>query len=406
MSSSNNNNTSMIPVLDRSNYGAWSKVMRAFLRAQGLWQFVNGMIECPDVLDPKKSTEDELKINKNALNDWDKHDNMAIGHMTLRLSTSIQEEVSALNTSAGIWERLEERYGKATPTTVYKDFKEALSVRLHANQNPSPAMDKMAACFQCLTSAEVDVLEQIKAMMLLAALPQKWEMLVSIVTQQRNLDNIKFIDVRDAVLAQFQSETMRSNHGQRNKGQNQGQQANKLSAVKCKRDNPNFSNQQQGEGQHQQQQNQQNSDKPKHQRSQHSYAWIVCLCTKDAALGALKQFLAMIKNQHSTTVKEWMSDAGGEYKSEAFLKTLKDAGIKILQSAPHTPQQNGQAERFMRTLMDKAEAMCHETCLPQSWWEFAVQHATHVYNRTPLRRLEWQTPYQLLNGEVPDISHL
>ena len=137
-----------------------------------------------------------------------------------------------------------------------------------------------------------------------------------------------------------------------------------------------------------------------------SYAWIVCLRTKDAALGALKQFLAMIKNQHDTTVKEWMSDAGGEYKSEAFLKTLKDAGIKILQSALHTPQQNGRAERFMRTLMDKAEAMRHEACLPQSWWEFAVQHATHVYNRTPLRRLEWRTPYELLNGEVPDISHL
>jgi transposase InsO family protein len=72
-----------------------------------------------------------------------------------------------------------------------------------------------------------------------------------------------------------------------------------------------------------------------------SYAWIVCLHTKDAALGALKQFLAMVKTQHNATVKEWMSDAGGEYKSDAFLKTLKDAGIKILQSAPHTPEQNG-----------------------------------------------------------------
>jgi hypothetical protein len=33
-----------------------------------------------------------------------------------------------------------------------------------------------------------------------------------------------------------------------------------------------------------------------------------------------------------------MSDARDEYKSDAFLKTLKDAGIKILQSALHTPQ--------------------------------------------------------------------
>ena len=57
-----------------------------------------------------------------------------------------------------------------------------------------------------------------------------------------------------------------------------------------------------------------------------------------------------------------MSDAGGEYKSDAFLKHFKDAGIKVLQSAPHTPQQNGPAEHFMRTIMDKAQALRLEAC--------------------------------------------
>ena len=98
--------------------------------------------------------------------------------------------------------------------------------------------------------------------------------------------------------------------------------------------------------------------------------------------------------------------SGGEYKSDAFLKHLKDAGIKVLQSVPHTPQQNGQAERFMRTIMDKAQAMCLEACAPQAWWEFAVLHALHCYNRTPMSRLDWQTPYYVLNYEIPDISHL
>ena len=137
-----------------------------------------------------------------------------------------------------------------------------------------------------------------------------------------------------------------------------------------------------------------------------SYAWVVLLWDKASAITALKQFMAMVKNQYSTNIKEWMSDAGGEYKSDTFLKTLKDAGIKILQSAPHTPQQNGRAERFMRTIMDKAQAMRLEACLPDSWWEFAVLHALHCYNRTPLCRLKWQTPYTILNGQIPDISHL
>ena len=79
--------------------------------------------------------EDKLKANKAALMEWDRMDDMAIGHMTLHLSASIQEEVSLLNTTFSIWDCLEDCYGKATPTTVYKDFKEALSVCLHTDQN-------------------------------------------------------------------------------------------------------------------------------------------------------------------------------------------------------------------------------------------------------------------------------
>jgi hypothetical protein len=60
----------------------------------------------------------------------------------------------------------------------------------------------------------------------------------------------------------------------------------------------------------------------------------------------------------------------------------------------------------MRTCMDKAQAMRLEACLPESWWEFAVLHAVHVYNRTPVRRLQWRTPYEALHGEAPDVSHL
>src|SRR6266702_2320040 len=137
-----------------------------------------------------------------------------------------------------------------------------------------------------------------------------------------------------------------------------------------------------------------------------SFAWITLLRDKASAITALKQWLALIENQFNATIKEWMSDAGGKYKSGAFIKHLKDAGITVLQSAPHMPQQNGHAERFMRTIMDKAQAMRLDACLPQSWWEFAVNHAAHCYNRTPISCLKWQTPYYLLNNEIPDISHL
>ena len=54
----------------------------------------------------------------------------------------------------------------------------------------------------------------------------------------------------------------------------------------------------------------------------------------------------------------------------------------------------------MRTIMDKAEAMRHKACIPQSWWEFSVLHALHIYNRTPLHRHKWRTPYTVLNSSL------
>jgi transposase InsO family protein len=60
------------------------------------------------------------------------------------------------------------------------------------------------------------------------------------------------------------------------------------------------------------------------------YSWITLLRQKSSAITALKDFLVMVQTQHGCTIKEWMSDARGEYKSDAFLGILKAKGIKIL----------------------------------------------------------------------------
>ena len=101
-----------------------------------------------------------------------------------------------------------------------------------------------------------------------------------------------------------------------------------------------------------------------------------------------------------------MSDAGGEYTSKAFKALLSDKGIETLQSIPYVHQQNGRAERLIRTLTEKAESMRLQACLSQSWWEFALNHATHVYNLTPQKRLHWHTPSEILTNIRPSVGHL
>ena len=118
-----------------------------------------------------------------------------------------------------------------------------------------------------------------------------------------------------------------------------------------------------------------------------SYVWTVRLCTKAAALTTTQDFLQLVKVQHNAAVKGWMSDAGGEYKSDAFDKMLCECSIRIFQSTPHTPMQNGHAEQLMCTLMDKVETMRLDSCLSDSLWDFVFTHVTHLYNWAPMQCL-------------------
>jgi len=59
------------------------------------------------------------------------------------------------------------------------------------------------------------------------------------------------------------------------------------------------------------------------------------LTSKDKAIQATRHFLSLIENQYHTSIKLWMTNVGGEYKSTAFDQILKDRGICILQSAPY-----------------------------------------------------------------------
>jgi hypothetical protein len=100
-------------------------------------------------------------------------------------------------------------------------------------------------------------------MIALAALPQKWEMLISVVTGDNPLEDLILSDMHTAVITQFQADSVHHGSKQHN--------ANKISTVKCKRGDPNWRNQQ-GSGQQQQQnQQQQGSDsQAKRKRGKHA----------------------------------------------------------------------------------------------------------------------------------------
>jgi transposase InsO family protein len=126
---------------------------------------------------------------------------------------------------------------------------------------------------------------------------------------------------------------------------------------------------------------------------------------KSEATSAITTFLELIKNQHTKVMKKFRSDHGGEFDNNSLDKIFASKGIVHEYSAPHIHTQNGRAEALNRIILEKAESMrTHAEC-PQSWWEFSFHAAVHIYNRTPLRRTQWSTPYWNIFGKKPDVQY-
>jgi hypothetical protein len=207
--------TQLVPVLDESNYGTWAKSMKAYLMSLGLWSFANSLDDMPISPDhPKdiksanyasKTPDEQEALDKLyeiavdffnvAHKEWQKKDHQTIGTIILRTNPSIQEELGTLDYANDVWTRLADSYGTATPTSVYKDFKKAIGVRIRTDTHPGPAIDDMFAAFQRLGAAKMSIPKPIQAMMLLATLPQKWEMLISIITQTTEMKDLDLNDV-------------------------------------------------------------------------------------------------------------------------------------------------------------------------------------------------------------------
>ncbi len=71
-----------------------------------------------------------------------------------------------------------------------------------------------------------------------------------------------------------------------------------------------------------------------------------------------------------------------------------------------TPQHNGVAERYNRTVIEKVRAMLHSSGLPRFLWAEAVRHAVWVLNRTSTKALDGKTPYEAVTGKKPDLKGL
>jgi len=85
--------------------------------------------------------------------------------------------------------------------------------------------------------------------------------------------------------------------------------------------------------------------------------WVYFKRKKSNVFEYFKEFKSMVEKQIGKCIKILRYDQGGEYKSREFNQYFKINGILQQFTVPHTPQQNGDAEKKNITLLECTSSM-------------------------------------------------
>jgi hypothetical protein len=135
-----------------------------------------------------------------------------------------------------------------------------------------------------------------------------------------------------------------------------------------------------------------------------NYRKIYFLESKDKVKNHIKYYLMRIKQETGNSVNILRTDNGGEFVNHEMKQILEEEGIKHETTIPYTPQQNGKAERDMRTIMEAARALLAEKGLPKYLWAEAANTVVHILNRTAISKEE-KSPYELWFSKKPNIKY-
>lgn len=137
------------------------------------------------------------------------------------------------------------------------------------------------------------------------------------------------------------------------------------------------------------------------------FSHVEVLRLKSDAAENIIAYVKRLQVAHKAVVKAIQADGGGEFQNETMRQFCTEQGIQLRSTAPHTPQNNGTAERTNRDLVSKARVALRDCGLPRSYWGAALRWANDVRNRICHRvNPGHKSPHEVVFGEVPSLKHV
>lgn len=135
-----------------------------------------------------------------------------------------------------------------------------------------------------------------------------------------------------------------------------------------------------------------------------TYSEVITVAKRDTITRHFQDFVAKVEQHTPYKVKHFRSDGAGEYTCAAMVNWCASKGISCVPTNPYEHQQNGVAERFIRTINDMGRTMLHAANLGEDMWAFAHTTAAYLHNRLPNVHTGRKTPIELLFGKKPHLE--
>jgi transposase InsO family protein len=114
-------------------------------------------------------------------------------------------------------------------------------------------------------------------------------------------------------------------------------------------------------------------------RSRYPKCYFLMSKDSEVVLERFKEYKAWAENITERKIKILRTDGGREYINMHMKAYLKGHGIEHQHTVPYTPQQNGIAERFNRTVMERTRAILHSHICRQNFGlKYLILYVTYT----------------------------
>ena len=208
----------LVPLFNGSDYHSWATSMTAYLRSIHLWGIVSGREKRPEALSSGRAavaatqtspaqpaipapTQEQVSERQAVIHEWIEKDEQAQGIIQLWLSHNLHTLIGI--TAYQTWRNIEDSHGKPGAALIFADFKALNAFRL-SGSNPAPEISKMVTLLERLCVNHCQFLEFVQTMLLLNALPQKWDHLALVYIQETKVENFSLVSLREQIIGKWE----------------------------------------------------------------------------------------------------------------------------------------------------------------------------------------------------------